>query len=74
MKTLAAVPIPSALVKEQQKHGQAYSKAHYRYCLDGVIKANPNASREKCEEYLAHTCGAVPLHSLHSPHHRDYLI
>jgi len=52
-RALTSLPQPSARVLAMQEHGVEYGRAHRKYCVDGVEKANPDFSRTKCKAAVA---------------------
>lgn len=51
-KFLTRAPKVSEQVREQQDQGRSYSHAHHRYCVDGIVKANPKHTRKACDAYF----------------------
>eukprot|EP00808_Paulinella_micropora_P012693 g18616.t1 len=49
---LKELPEPSEMAKSQQEHGLEYTRAHRQYCLNGMLKANKNATPRQCAEHL----------------------
>jgi NAD-dependent SIR2 family protein deacetylase len=52
-RALDAPHEPSDLVLQQQEHGRDYARSHAKYVLAGLVKANPQASKEQCRKWDA---------------------